>query len=355
VSISLPIHGRGAADNPANRFEPLHLEIDPDAIDPDDQAGSPPPRTIYLRDTSRSIIATNDSPDVGFSFSINPYRGCEHGCIYCYARPTHEYLGFSAGLDFESRILIKTDSAALLRRELSSPRWKPEVIGFSGVTDCYQPAERTLHLTRQCLEVFVEFGNPCSIISKSGLVRRDIDVLQKLAKIGAVSVMLSISTLDAELSRIMEPRASSPQRRLETIGLLADAGIPVGVMVAPVVPGLTDREIPAVLAAAKAAGARHAGYEMLRLPGAVAGLFEQWLRQQRPLHAEKVLGLIRGMRGGQLNDSRFGTRMRGEGRMAEQIKSLFELSRRRTGITGRFPLLSTAHFRRPSEAPGLFD
>jgi DNA repair photolyase len=338
-----PIRGRGAADNPANRFERLHYEPDPD-LDPAEQ---PAPRTLFLRDDTRSIIATNDSPDVGFAASINPYRGCEHGCPYCYARPTHEYLGFSSGLDFETRIVVKEDAPELLRRELSSPKWQPQVLGVSGVTDPYQPIERRLRLTRRCLEVLTEFRNPVAVITKNHLVSRDVDLLGELARHDAAAVFLSITSLDAGLANIMEPRASQPAGRLAALEELSRAGIPAGVLIAPVIPGLNDHEIPAILSAAVRAGARYAGYVILRLPYAVADLFTAWLERHLPDRKEKVLGRIRDLRGGRLNESRFGRRMRGEGELAQQIKSLFALGCRQAGITGRGPELSTASFRRP--------
>ena len=300
------------------------------------------------KDTSRSIIATNDSPDVGFDASLNPYRGCEHGCVYCYARPTHEYLGFSAGLDFQTKILVKEDAPDLLRRELSSPRWQPQVIAISGVTDPYQPVERRLEITRRCLEVFVEFRNPVAVVTKNYLVTRDLDLLGELARHQAASVFLSITTLDGSLSRIMEPRTSHPERRLAAIEALSGAGIPVGVLVAPVIPGLTDHELPAILSAATRAGATFAGYTPIRLPHAVAALFEEWLTQHFSDRKEKVLNRIRAMRGGKLNDPNFGSRMQGKGIFAEQIKELFTLACRKSGIDDSGPELSTAAFRRPS-------
>ena len=245
------IRGRGAADNPPNRFEALAHAPDPEAIDPD----GPGPDTEFLKDPSRSLITYNDSPDVGFTASINPYRGCEHGCIYCYARPTHEYLGFSAGLDFETKILVKEDAPELLRRELSSPRWTPQVLAISGVTDPYQPVERRLELTRRCLEVLAEFRNPVAIITKNHLVTRDVDLLGELARHEAVAVYLSVTTLDPRLARTMEPRTSQPARRLAAIEALSRAGVPSGVLVAPVIPGLTDHEMPKIVAAAARAGA----------------------------------------------------------------------------------------------------
>jgi DNA repair photolyase len=346
-----PIHGRGASENPPNRFERLAYEPDPDGADP----AGPAPATQFLRDATRSILVTNDSPDVGFEVSINPYRGCEHGCVYCYARPTHEYLGLSAGLDFETRILVKEDAPELLRRELAAPRWRPRVVGISGVTDPYQPVERRLRLTRRCLEVFAEFLNPVAIVTKSHLVMRDRDVLAQLAVHQAAAVFLSVTTLDGDLARVMEPRASQPAGRLAAIAELASAGIPVGVLVAPVIPGLNDHEIPAILGAVAEAGARYAGFVLLRLPHGVAALFGQWLEQHFPERKEKVLGRIRETRGGRLNDSRFGKRMRGEGELAETIKKVFTLACRRAGITGRGPELSTAAFRRQGEQRLLFE
>jgi DNA repair photolyase len=342
----IKIRGRGAVENPPNRFEKLAVELDPAERDPDD----PGPRTSFLRDTSRSAIARNNSPDVGFDFSINPYRGCEHGCAYCYARPTHEYLGFSAGLDFETKILVKEELPELLRRELASRRWKPATIALSGVTDPYQPIERRLGLTRRCLEVVVEFRNPVSVITKNHLVIRDVDLLKELAAVGAAMVNLSVTSLDSGLQRKLEPRTSAPARRLAAIEALAAAGIPVGAMVAPVIPGLNDHEVPAILAAVADAGGRHAGYVSLRLPYAVRGLFERWLELHFPERKDKVLGRVREIRGGDLNDPRFGSRMRGEGVYAEQIRSLFHASCRRHGLNLDRPQLSTAAFRRPTEA-----
>jgi DNA repair photolyase len=335
--------GRGAAENPPNRFEPLHLERDADW----DTTADPAPATLFLKDHSRTIIAYNDSPDVGFEASINPYRGCEHGCAYCYARPTHEYLGFSAGLDFESKIMVKTDAPELLRRELSLPKWKPQIIALSGVTDCYQPVERKLRLTRRCLEVLAEFRNPVVIVTKNHLVTRDTDVLQELARHRAVAVYLSVTTLDATLTPKLEPRASLPNRRLAAVEELHRAGVAVGALVAPVIPGLTDHEIPAILAAVAKAGAQYAGFVPLRLPHGVAGLFEQWLERHFPARKEKVLSRIRTMRGGRLNDPSFGSRMRGEGFVADQIEALFAVGCRKAGLVRSAPELSAASFRVP--------
>jgi DNA repair photolyase len=358
---AMTIRGRGAAENPPNRFETIHYEADPDASVPayQDWEGdeeSPAPVTQFLRDTSRSIVAYNDSPDIGFEASINPYRGCEHGCVYCYARPTHEYLGFSSGLDFETKILVKEDAPELLRRELASPRWQPQVIAISGVTDCYQPAERRFQLTRRCLQVLAEFRNPVGIVTKSHLVVRDVDLLTELSRFDGACVFVSITTLDGDLAGFMEPRATRPAGRLAAIETLRQAGVPVGVMVAPVIPGLTDHEIPSVVAAAAQAGARFAGFTMLRLPFAIKDLFESWLARNYPDKKEKVLSRIRSVRGGKLNDGRFGSRMRGEGIIAEAIADVFKLACRKAGIQGRSPKLSIASFRRPAgEQRELFE
>jgi len=348
----IPIHGRGAAGNPPSRFEKISYERDLDWTDPED-AG---PATQLLKDPSRSIIAYNESPDVGFEASLNPYRGCEHGCIYCYARPTHEYLGFSAGLDFETKILVKEDAPALLQRELASRTWRPQVIAISGVTDPYQPVERRLMLTRRCMEVLAAFRNPVAVVTKNHLVTRDRDLLGDLAREKAAAVFLSITTLDGSLARTMEPRTSHPTRRLAAIEALAKAGVPTGVMVAPVIPGLTEHELPSIIAAAAGAGARFAGYVLLRLPHGVASLFERWLSQHVPGKREKVLNRIREVRCGGLNDPRFVSRMTGEGVFAEQIGAIFSLACRKARIEGKGPSLSTAGFRRPASAqPSLFD
>lgn len=345
------IRGRGAAENPANRFETLSYVRDPDELD----AESPAPATQFVKDPSRSLIAYNESPDVGFEASINAYRGCEHGCSYCYARPTHEYLGFSAGLDFETKILVKENAPVLLRKELSSPRWKPQPLAISGVTDPYQPVERHLKLTRGCLEVLAAFRNPVVIITKNSLVTRDLDFLTELAGRHAAAVYLSITTLDASLARTMEPRTSHPTRRLAAIEALAGAAVPVGVMVAPVIPGLTDHEMPAIIAAAAGAGATFAGYIPLRLPHAVAPLFEAWLSQHLPGKKDRVLNRIRAIRGGRLNDPRFGSRMTGEGIFAKQMKDFFTVACRKAGFAARNLTLSTAAFRHPAPAqPSLF-
>ncbi len=334
------IKGRGAADNPANRFEKIHLEPDPEFVEPKQSL-----RTEFFRDATQSFITYNDSPDVGFNASINPYRGCEHGCVYCYARPTHEYLGFSAGLDFESKIMVKEDGPELLRRELASPKWKPQVIAMSGVTDCYQPVERRLRLTRRCLEVLAAFRNPAAIVTKNHLVTRDIDLLVELARFNAALVHVSVTTLDAELAARLEPRASLPAHRLAAIAELSRAGVPVGVFVAPVIPGLTDHEMPNLIAAAADAGALSASFVPLRLPFGVGPLFEAWLERHFPDRKEKVLGRVRDLRGGRLNDPRFNVRMRGQGIWAEQMRRMFHVACRRAGLPRREVELSAAAFR----------
>ncbi len=343
------IRGRGAAGNPKNRFERIEVVPDPDEWEPEK------PETVYLKDHARSIVTTNDSPDIGFDAGISPYRGCSHGCAYCFSRPNHEYLGFSAGLDFESRILVKENAPELLRKKLSSPGWRPQTVAMSGATDVYQPVEKKFQLTRRCLEVLAEFRNPVIIITKNHLVTRDIDLLSELARHDAVSVAVSLTTLDEDLRRVMEPRTSSPKRRLSAIEKLAEAGIRVGVLTAPVIPGLTDHELPNLLRAAADAGAGFAGYTPVRLPHAVAGIFEDWLVRHFPDRKDKVLNRIRELRGGKLNDPRFGSRMSGEGVYAEHLARLFEVSCWRAGISpGRSPALSTAAFRRPGQ-PTLFD
>src|SRR5881227_3299859 len=285
-----PVHGRGASWSPANRFEKLHIDLtQTDVVDVDPDAEEKPSRhTEYFRDGTKSIITRNSSPDVGFETSLNPYRGCEHGCIYCYARPTHEYLGFSAGLDFESKIMVKMDAPELLRTELESLRWKPQVLVMSGVTDPYQPVERKLRITRSCLEVLVKFRNPVAIITKNRLVTRDIDLLGELAQHNAAAVNVSVTSLNPELQRVLEPRTSSPSARLEAVAALRAAGIPVGVMVAPIIPGLTDHEVPRIVEACARAGAQFAGYTIVRLPWAIAPLFEHWLDEHFPGKKQKI-------------------------------------------------------------------
>ena len=349
------IHGRGASWSPANRFEKLHIDLnDLDVVDVLHETEERPRRgTQYFIDGTKSIITRNASPDVGFETSLNPYRGCEHGCIYCYARPTHEYLGFSAGLDFESKIMVKTNAPDLLCSELESPRWQPQTLVMSGVTDPYQPVESKLRITRGCLEVLAKFRNPVAIITKNRLVTRDIDLLSDLAAHNAAAVNVSVTSLDSSLQRVLEPRTSSPHARLDAIQQLCSAGVPTGVMVAPIIPGLTDHEVPGILDACAKAGAQFAAYTVVRLPWAVAPLFEHWLEEHFPDRKEKVLGRIRDLRGDRLNNSQWHRRMTGQGIFAEQIASMFAVSCKRNRMCER-PKLSCASFQRPTAQPELF-
>jgi DNA repair photolyase len=359
---------RGAADNPANRFDKLAYEVDAEAVDSaaylgleqlgelevDEMvaaAGDAPLPTEYFHDPSRTLLATNSSPDVGFDTSLNPYRGCAHGCVYCFARPMHEYLGYSAGLDFETKILVKNDAPALLRKALSKPSWKPRVVSIGAATDPYQPVERRLRLTRRCIEVFAEFRNPIGIVTKGSLVARDVDLLADMAEDRTALVHVSITSLDDSLRRVLEPRAASPGKRLATVEALAEAGVPVGVLVAPVIPGLTDSEIPRLVQAAADAGAQSVGHITLRLPHGVKDLFGDWLERHFPERKHKVLNRIRELRGGRLNDPRYHSRFRGSGVFGEQIEQLFQLAVRRADLPG-LPKLSTEAFRRP-ESPQL--
>jgi DNA repair photolyase len=338
--------GRGALSNPNGRFESTALGRDIDWNPEED----PSPKTQFIKDATQTIIAYNKSPDVGFNASINSYRGCEHGCVYCFARPTHEYLGMSVGLDFESRIMVKENAPELLRKELSAKKWKPQFLAMSGVTDCYQPIERKLQITRRVLQVLAEFRNPVGIITKNFLVTRDIDVLQELAKYNCIAVNVSVTTLDSTLTPKLEPRASLPKARLEAVRMLSEAGIPVGVLVAPCIPGITDHEMPRILKAAAEHGAKWAGYVMLRLPYGVKDLFEQWVREHFPDRAEKVLNRIRAMRDGKLYDANWGERMRGNGIFADQMEQMFKVACNHVGIDPAFrPELTTDHFRAPKE------
>jgi DNA repair photolyase len=310
-----------------------------------DELGRPP--TEYFPDESQTIVTENDSPDVGFRYSVNPYRGCSHGCSYCYARPYHEYLGLSAGLDFETKVFVKYRAAELLRDFLARPAWKCETIVFSGVTDCYQPAEREFRITRACLEVAAECRQPIGIITKNTLVTRDIDLLQQLAAYNAVGVSLSVTSLDPQLARRMEPRTSSPEARLRAIRKLTAAGIPTNVMVAPIIPGLNDSEIPAILTAAREAGAQRTGYVLLKLPTTVKDVFTDWLRRAYPDRADKVESLIRSTRAGKLNDSQFGRRQVGTGHIAELIADTFTLWNKKLSYAEDREPLNTTAFRPP--------
>ncbi len=346
--------GRGSQINPPNRFGgPVHV-LDLEHVEHDEEylAGLANPKTEYIPDRSRTIVAENDSPDVGFRYSMNPYRGCSHGCSYCYARQTHEYLSLNAGLDFETKILVKEDAPELFRAFLARERWVPEPIVMSGVTDCYQPAERGYRLTRRLLEVAAEFRQPIGIITKNALVVRDLDILGEMAGDGLVHVNLSVTTLDADLARSMEPRTSTPAARLRAVKALSDAGVPVRVLVAPIIPGLTESEIPAILAAAKEAGARHAAFTLLRLPLTVAPVFLEWLAREQPGRAAKVESRLRAMRGGKLNTVAFGERMGGSGEMVRQIEGLFRVVARKHGLDGGLPPYDCSRFRRPRPSTG---
>jgi DNA repair photolyase len=337
-----------------NRFEATHREPDLEQLEGDEEylATFEDRPVEYLTDASRSVVSENNSPDVGFRFSVNPYRGCQHGCAYCYARPTHEYLGFSAGLDFETKIVVKHNAPELLREFLSRPAWQPEVIVFSGVTDCYQPAERRFRITRQCLEVALECRQPIGIVTKNALVVRDLDLLREMASLRLVQVNVSVTTLDAELARVMEPRTSVPAARLRAMQSLTEAGVPVRVLVAPIIPGLNDAEIPAILKAAHEAGAKSAGYVLLRLPLTVEPVFLEWLERTQPLRAERVKQHIRRTRGGKLSDSRWGRRMVGSGQIAEQIKKMFRVFLKKHGLDAGLPPLDVTQFRPPTLPSG---
>jgi DNA repair photolyase len=344
-----PAVGRGAPVAPANRFETTRLVDDFEQLDEtDDVLDERRIATVFLDDDSKTIIRENDSPDISFRFSINPYRGCEHGCAYCYARPGHETLGMNAGIDFETKVMVKRDAAALLRRELNRPSWPAETIAISGVTDCYQPIERKLRITRSCLEVLAEARQPCGIVTKNALVTRDLDLLAPMAAERTAQVAVSVTTLDHDLARTLEPRTSNPAARLRAIRELSAAGVPVRVMVAPIIPGLNDQEIPAILQAAREAGAGAASYVLLRLPYAVRPIFEDWLERNRPLARPRVEALIRESRGGKMNDSRFNSRMRGEGAYAEQINQTFKVFAKKFGLDGGLPALDGANFRPPA-------
>jgi DNA repair photolyase len=337
------IKGRGTGLNPANRFELIFTEPDPDW----DPALNRHPKTEVYRDTTKRIISFNESPDIGFSASLNPYRGCEHGCVYCYARPGHEYFGLSCGVDFESKIFAKETAPDLLRKELAHKRWQPQVIVMSGVTDPYQPIERKMTITRRCLEVLLEFRNPVAIITKNHLITRDLDILEPLNEFRCVAVNISVTTLDKKLARILEPRASQPHDRLQAIEELSRKNIPVNVMVAPIIPALNDQEIPAILKTVAEAGALSAAYVCLRLPYANKDLFENWLDNHFPDRKIKILNRIRSMRGGKLYDAQWGRRMRGEGVFAEQINQFFKVNCRRCGLNEKRFNLSIDFFQNP--------
>jgi DNA repair photolyase len=344
--------GRGAGFNPPNRFESVTVgnvgeELAEYFLDPE------PDRNILTKfyiDHTKSILAKNDSPDISFKYSLNPYRGCEHGCIYCYARPTHEYLGFSSGLDFETRIMVKHDAHTLLERQFRRRGWKPQMVMLSGDTDCYQPIERKLEITRRCLKVFLQYRNPVSIVTKNALVQRDIDILKQLASLNLVLVTVSITSLNHDLIRRMEPRTSTPLKRLETIEALAAAGIPAGVNVCPIIPGLNDTEIPSIIQEAARRGAKYAGYTLVRLPNAVKDLFIEWLERELPDRAPAILSRIRDIRKVNLSCSDFGERLTGDGQIAGTIRQLFQTSCTRHSLNETKISLSTENFRNGADS-----
>ncbi len=345
--------GRGAQLNPANRFEDVRLHVLGDHLDelaracPEALSRGVQLTTQVHADETRSIINRVDSPDIPFNWTINIYRGCEHGCIYCYARPGHEHLGLSCGIDFETRIHAKPDAPKLLREALADPTWAGETIVFSGVTDCYQPVERELRIMRECLLVCREFNQSLSIITKNALILRDLDLIAEMAGKRLVRTAISITTLDNALASKMEPRASSPRDRLDAVRALSRAGVPVAVMVAPIIPAINDREIPAILAEAADAGAHAAGWTILKLPYQIKDLFLDWLQRHFPDRAEHVEGLIRDTRGGKLYDARSFVRMRGEGHFAQQIARVFQVFAARHKLDRSAPGLNTRAFRRP--------
>lgn len=342
--------GRGSPLAPGNRFERTCLHEDLEQVEHDEEylATLRNVRTQYLPDSSESIVSENNSPDLGFRYSVNPYRGCLHGCAYCYARPTHEYLGLNAGIDFETRILVKHKAPELFRKFLSRKSWQPEMIAFSGVTDCYQPAERRFRLTRGCLEVAAECRQPLGIVTKNALVTRDLDLLTQMAGCNVVRVAVSLTTLDTKLACALEPATSKPEARLRTIQALTAASVPCHVMLAPIIPGLNDTEIPRLLEAAADAGAVAATYILLRMPLTVQPVFRDWLSRNRPDEAERIESRIRDTRAGKWNDSQFGKRHRGQGEIAAQIQATFEVFAAKFGLNKRLPALETAAFTRPS-------
>ncbi|MGI9169339.1 MAG: PA0069 family radical SAM protein [Caulobacteraceae bacterium] len=349
VAFPLPARGRGAVSNGSGRFEPLAREAFDDGWTGEDAAPAPL-RTTVTAEKARSIVSRNDSPDVGFDRSINPYRGCEHGCIYCYARPAHAYMGLSPGLDFESRLFFKPEAARLLERELSRAGYALGPIHIGGNTDPYQPVERRLRVTRQILEVMARFRHPLSIITKSALIERDLDLLGPMGVAGMARAAVSITTVDRKLARAMEPRAATPERRLAAVRALAAAGVPTIVMFAPVIPGLNDHELEEVLRRAALAGAIGASYVALRLPLEIKDLFREWLAANRPDRAERVMSLVRQMRGGRDYDPQWGRRMKGEGPIAETIGQRFAIARRRFGLDRSLPPLDASQFRVPPRA-----
>ncbi len=349
IAQNAELPGRGVLHDPANRFEPHHAEAFDDGWDTLAET-APPAQTVLIRDASRSILSWNESPDLGFDRGLNPYRGCEHGCVYCYARPSHAYLGFSPGLDFETKLIFKPDAASLLERELSRKAYKPAPIMLGSNTDPYQPVERQLRLTRAVLEVLDRFNHPVTIVTKSAGVLRDVDILQRMAARNLARVHLSITTLDPRLARAMEPRAATPVRRLQAIAGLAAAKIPVGVFASPMIPGLNDAELEKILRESSRAGALYANAILLRLPLEVRDLMTDWLNRIVPDRAGRILALIREVRGGQLNDAAFGRRFTGQGPYAALLTARFQRASRQYGLERTPPPLDCALFTRPTAA-----
>ena len=347
-------NGRGAQSNATSRFDSQVRESFDDGWEPDDAAPAPL-KTVVMPEAARRIISTNDSPDIGFDQSINPYRGCEHGCIYCYARPSHAYMGLSPGLDFESRIFFKPDAARLLEKELSNPRYVPKTIHIGGNTDPYQPQERRLRVTRQILEVLARFNHPFGIITKSNLILRDLDILGPMGKRNLARAAVSVTTLDRKLARAMEPRAATPERRIDAIAGLTAAGCPTTVMFAPVIPGLNDHELEAVVERAVAAGATSVGSVFLRLPLEIKDLFEEWLAAERPDRAARVMSLIRQSRAGKAYQSEFGKRMRGEGPIADLLAARLAAVKKRLGLAAERTPLDLTQFKVPPKLGDQMD
>lgn len=346
--------GRGSGLRPPNRFGEIHAELEFDHVEHDAEYLEALARvpTTYLPDDSRSIISENDSPDLMFRYSLNPYRGCQHGCSYCYARPTHEYLGLNAGIDFETKLFYKPKAADLFREWLGRDKYEPSPIMFSGVTDCYQPGERVYQLTRACLEVALEARQPVAVVTKNALVLRDLDLLIEMAKHRVVSVAISVTSLDQSLTRVLEPRTSSPEARLKAIRTLSQAGIPTRAMLSPIIPGLTDSELPKLIEAVAEAGAETAGCLLLRLPLTVQPVFLDWLATHAPEKREKIEGLIRSTRDGKLNHSEFGTRFKGTGAIADQIQQTFRVFCKKHGLDRAGTPLDSSGFRPPRPKRG---
>ena len=348
------IKGRGSTLKPPNRFESIHVEDDWQDLEYDDEFHQQQRsiKTEYFDDHAKTVLSKNDSPDISFRYSLNPYRGCLHGCSYCYARPTHEYLGYNAGIDFETKVLVKQDAPRLFRDALAKSSWQAQTVVLSGVTDCYQPAERKFRLTRQCLEVALEARQPMAIITKNAMVLRDLDILREMAAMQLVSVAISVTTLDASLARVMEPRTSSPTARLRAISQLSAAGIPTTIMVAPVIPGLNDSEIPAILSEGRRCGAQHAGYVLLRLPHTVKPVFFDWLERTFPDRRAKIESLIRSTRDGNLYNADFKQRMQGSGEIANQIRQTFDVFARKVGLDRKMAELDASQFHPPRSSTG---